>query len=77
MVKEIKVLNRREDIKKYYGDVLSKHNWYISNVPIENDNVRFNIFSYEDKKYIVVLDETIDEYNNKKEMEGMHESKLF
>lgn len=67
MAKEVKVVNNREDIKKYYGELLMKYNWFISKQPIDNENVRCNIFSFEDKSYIVVMTETIEEYNNKRE----------
>lgn len=67
MAKEVKVVNNREDIKKYYGDLLMNYNWFISKQPIENENVRCNIFSFEDKAYIVVTTETLDEFNNKRE----------
>ena len=67
MANEVKVVNNREDIKKYYGDLLMNYNWFISKQPIENENVRCNIFSFEDKAYIVVTTETLDEFNNKRE----------
>lgn len=70
MAKEVKVVNNREDIKKYYGDLLMNYNWFISKQPIENENVRCNIFSFEDKAYIVVTTETLDEFNNKRENRG-------
>ena len=70
MANEVKVVNNREDIKKYYGDLLMNYNWFISKQPIENENVRCNIFSFEDKAYIVVTTETLDEFNNKRENRG-------
>lgn len=74
--KDIKIVNNKKDLFGYYQNILSTHNWYFSKVPSNEKNIKFNIFLFEEKVYIVVLNQTVTEYNNEK-MKNIYESELF